>query len=92
MKMNESRKRFWQKPIGEALVWSLPFCLAWFAHLYLLRSLGLIPRCLQRVNCRAGMAEVRCLPAERREGLLRQPFPPYKKTDTPQLAAGSFHF
>ena len=42
------------------------------------------------LNCRAGMAEVRCLPATRREDLLRQPFPPYKKTDSPLLTAGRF--
>jgi hypothetical protein len=34
MKMNESRKQFWQKPIGEALIWPLPAIAAWGAHLY----------------------------------------------------------
>src|SRR3990172_7634405 len=34
MKMNKAQKRFWQVPIGEALVWPLPALLAGFAHAY----------------------------------------------------------
>ncbi|WP_372846516.1 hypothetical protein [Pontiella sp.] len=34
-------------------------------------------------NCRAGMGEARILPAVRRKGLLRQPFPPYNHTILP---------
>ncbi len=46
---------------------------------------------LQRLIFRAGMAEVRCLPAARREGLLRQPFPPYKNQYPAGRSSGAFH-